>query len=137
MEDSEYQDLGTTRPLAQQYLRDAGQSGTDVEERTPLAQLLAECILLFEIILKALGANDASRSNERKMIEISLERSYGRMKIWSEENGTADGSLDETLAASPDLQRDTRKYIVSISHTLTDSKAICTSGGQINLAIIS
>lgn len=126
--------MDSTTDLVQQYLRDAEPSGAGVEDRSHLAQLCSECILLFEIILKALGAINHSRSKERKMMEISLERSYGRMKIWSEENGAADGSLDATLAASRDLQRDTRKYFVSISQTLTESKYIYTSHPHITLA---
>lgn len=52
------------------------------------------------------------------------------MKIWSDENGAADGGLDATLAASPCLQRDTLKYLVSISQTLTESKSIRRSRDQ-------
>lgn len=134
MESLGSQDVDSTTTLVQQYLRDAEPSRTGVEDRSHLAQLCSECILVFEIILKALGVINASRSKERKTMEISLKRSYGRMKIWSEENGAADGSLDAILAASRHLQRDIRRYIVSISQTLTEREYIYTSRWDITLA---
>lgn len=124
MESLRSQDLHSITALVQQYLQDAEPPGTGVEERSHLAQLCSECILLFQIILKTLHANDDSGSEKRKSLKISLERSYGRMKIWSDENGAADGGLDAKLAASRDLQRDTLKYVVSISQALTESKSI-------------
>ncbi|KAI3391730.1 hypothetical protein diail_6871 [Diaporthe ilicicola] len=113
-------DVRSTEETVQRYLNDAGGSGSRVEERSHLAQLCAECILLFQAILTGLSAPQASESPERKKTVISLRRSHGRMKIWSDENGAADGGLDETLAVSKSLQRDTLKYIVSISQTLTE-----------------
>lgn len=127
------QDAYSTAALVQKYLRDAESLWTEVEECSHLAQLCSECILLFRIVLKALRSNNDSRSKEWKMMEISLNRSYGRLKIWSVENGIVDGKLDATLAASRDLQRDTRKYIVGISRTLTESKYIYTIPPHITL----
>lgn len=123
MESLKSEDLKRTKSHVQQYLQDAELPGSGVEERSHLVQLCSECILLLRIILKALGRNNDYCSKERKETEISLTRSYGRLKMWSEENGAVDGGLDATLATSRDLQRDTRKYIVSISQTLTESKS--------------
>lgn len=124
METLRSQDVQSTRALVQQYLQNAESLGSGAEERSHLAQLCTECILLFRIILKTMAANNDSSLKQWKMLGVSLRRSYGRLKIWSEEHGATDGSLDATLAASRDLQRDTVKYLVSISQTLTESKSI-------------
>lgn len=124
------QDVHSVTAVVQQYLHDVESSPTGVEERSHLAQLCSEAILLFQIILKTLPANGDSVSKKGRTMEISLKRSYERMKMWSDENGVVDGGLDATLAASRDLQRDTLKYIVSISQTLTESKSIYTSNAQ-------
>lgn len=134
MESLGSQDVESTSDLVQRYLQDTELTETGVEERGYLAQICSECILLFRVILKTLGKDNDSGTKERKMMEVSLTRSYGRMKIWSEENGAADGVLDATLAASPDLQRDTRRYIVSISETLTESKSTSSSSARNILA---
>ncbi|KAL1848887.1 hypothetical protein Daus18300_013446 [Diaporthe australafricana] len=114
------QNAHSAEAAVKQYLEDANTSASGVEERSHLAQLCAECILLFQAILRAFGTDQDSGSKERKKLEISLRRSYGRMKIWSDENGAADGSLDGTLAVSRGLQRDTLRYVVSISQALTE-----------------
>lgn len=130
MESSTSQDVHDVRDIVQQYLHDAESSPSGLEERSHLAQLCSECILLFQIILKALPANSDSVSKQMKTMSISLKRSYGRMKIWVDENGAIDGSLDTTLAACPDLRRDIFKYIVSISQALSESKSTHTPGAQ-------
>lgn len=117
------QNTHSAEAIVKQYLEDANTSASGVEERSHLAQLCAECILLFQAILKAFSAVQDSGSKGRKKTEISLIRSYGRMKIWSDENGAADGSLDGTLAVSRGLQRDTLRYVVSISQALTESES--------------
>lgn len=127
MESLRSQSVHSVTAFVQRYLQDADPSGTGVEEHSHLARLCSECILLFQIVLKSLDTSNDTVSSERKTMEISLKRSYGRMKIWSDENGAADGSLDAILAASRELQRDTLRYIVSISQTLTDSKFKYTS----------
>lgn len=127
MELSISQDVYNVNDIVQQYLHDAESSPSGLEERSHLAQLCSECILLFKVILNTLPSNGDSVSKEMKTISISLKRSYGRLKIWADENGAIDGTLDATLAASPDLRRDILKYIVSISHTLSESKSTYTS----------
>ena len=124
METLRSQDVQSTKALVQQYLENAESLGTGAEERGHLAQLCSECIRLFRIILKSLAANKDTKSKKWRTLGVSLGRSCGRLKIWSDEHGAADGSLDATLAASRDLQRDMLKYIVSISQTLTESKSI-------------
>lgn len=122
MDSSVSQDGQSTSVSVQQSLPVTESSSPGVYERSHLAHLCSECMLLFQVILKNLRANNDFQPEQWKLIEISLKRSYGRMKIWSDENGVADGGLDATLAASRDLQHDTLKYVVSISETLTESK---------------
>lgn len=129
------EDIHSTTSIVQQYLQNTVPSRTGVEDSSHLAQLSSECILLFQIVLKTLRGTGNSESEERRLSNISLERSYGRMKTWSDENGAADGSLDAKLEASPDLKRDTLKYILSISQALTESKWIYTSDTQDNLSV--
>jgi hypothetical protein len=120
MESSEHQNVDRTRALSiqkQQYIQDEESSVTGVEERSHLAQLCYQSLTLFHIILKALRVNSDSRTKKRRKVLVSLERSYGRMRIWSGEHGAADGGLDVILAASHDLRRDTLGHVVSISQT--------------------
>lgn len=132
MESLESQDVDRIRAFIQQQqcLQDEEPSGIGMGERSHLAQLCSECLALFQIILKALRTSTDSKTKKRRKMLVSLERSYGRMRIWSDENGAADGGLDAILAASRDLRRDTLRYIMSISQTLTESKSVCTFCGQ-------
>lgn len=123
MESSTSRDVHSARDFVQQYLDDAESPPSGLEERSHLAQLCSECIVLFQIILKTLPANRDSVSKEMKTMSITLQRSYGRMKLWADENGATNGALDATLAASPELRQDLRTYIVSISQTLSESKS--------------
>ncbi|KAG8156624.1 hypothetical protein KVR01_013575 [Diaporthe batatas] len=120
MESSTSQDVHGGTAIVQQYLQDVDPLGTGMEGQSHLTLLSSQCILLFQIILKALRAKRSSASAERQFLDISLERSYERLKIWSDENGMADGNLDAKLEESRDLQRDTLKYVVSIGQALTD-----------------
>lgn len=62
--------------LMQKYLQDAESSKTGMNERSHLAQLCSECILLFQIILKTVRATKDFQSKKWKQIETSLKRSY-------------------------------------------------------------
>lgn len=116
------QDVCDPAATIQKYLNDADSSASGTEQRSRLAQLSSECIALFQAILRAFSTNKEKESNTQKTVEISIHRSYGRMKTWSDENGVSHGKLDEILGASRALQRETLKHVVSISQTLTDSK---------------
>lgn len=76
---------------------------------------------MFQKILKHLGSGPKSSSNNQKSAAISLQRSYHRLKIWSDENGVAPGDLESILTASTPLQRETLKLILSIAEILTES----------------
>lgn len=107
--------------IVQKYLEDEQVLETVSQDRSLTAQLCGECILLFQKILKVLNYTGPSSSREHKAFAVGLQRSYSRVKIWSDENGITQGNLDEIFTASPVLQRDTFKLISSISRTLTES----------------
>lgn len=112
----------------QQYLSRMEPGHGAIEERSRVAQLCAECLFLFREMLKKLNTSQRFESREQKTAKISLQRSYGRLKIWSDEHQICDGGVDEALIVSWTLQRDALKLLRSIGHILTDSR--CISGAK-------
>ena len=91
----------------------------DPEERSLIAQLCAESINLFRAILRRLERDKTDARAEE--VHTSLQRSLGRLILWSDGYGIATGRLDEVFSTSQDVRRATQKIIVSISRTLVES----------------
>ncbi|KAI1851129.1 hypothetical protein JX266_003794 [Neoarthrinium moseri] len=100
---------------------EASQTGHGIErpdERSHTARLCAETLALFAEAVRTLskGENgDISKSDR-----ISLERSFGRLKLWSDGHGIARGEVDKTFEGSRKLRRAALKILGSISVTLTE-----------------
>lgn len=104
----------TVRRFLEETYTDEGE-GSEFETRNGLAAICMECIKVFEAFVR-IDKND-SKNQEGS---ISLTRSYSRLKVWADENGVMDGSLDELLTSAPGiLRQEVQKQIVKISEVLT------------------
>ncbi|KAL8410007.1 hypothetical protein RB594_008195 [Gaeumannomyces avenae] len=105
--------------IVQQYLAQLCHPGDVVDHRSGLVgRLCAECIAVFREILRAI-------SKEREALNggeayTSLERSYGRLRLWSDGHGIAAGKFDEVFDRSKGLRHTILKLLTSISSTLID-----------------
>lgn len=88
-------------------------------ECSHLSRLCCECTSLFRLVAQALIKHHTVDEAKRAAL-ISLQRSYSRVKIWSDQYGVSNGGLDALFSNSRELQRDTAKLITSISATLTE-----------------
>ncbi|KAI1860685.1 uncharacterized protein JN550_011410 [Neoarthrinium moseri] len=100
---------------------EASQTGHGIErpdERSPAARLCAETLALFAEAVRTLskGENRGISNSNR----ISLERSFGRLKLWSDGHGIARGDVDKTFEGSRKLRQASLKILGSIGVTLTE-----------------
>lgn len=122
MESIRSQDVADSVTLVQQYLIGT-EPGLGVIERHDIVGLIcAECLFLFQIVLKGLSTSLSPPARERQMAEVSLQRSYGRMKMWSDEHKILEGGIDGVLVASRALQRVVLRYLTNIGQILADSR---------------
>ncbi|KAL8348808.1 hypothetical protein RB601_002246 [Gaeumannomyces tritici] len=104
--------------IVQQYLAQLCH-GDVVDHRSGLVgRLCAECIAVFRETLRAI-------SKEREALNggeayTSLERSYGRLRLWSDGHGIAAGKFDEVFDRSKGLRYTILKLLTSISSTLIE-----------------
>lgn len=108
--------------LVQQYLTATHSSHDYLEERSCVAQICEECLLILQTTLRKFCTFGLSLSTNQKMTKVSLQRSFGRLKLWSDEHNVPGGALDGVLAESSSLERSVLKILTSIGETLTESK---------------
>lgn len=119
--------------LKKQDICDPGRTVREFLEATPhasneeppdtkslTARLCVESLELFRAIIKRLQKRDDYPRSKSKAHYISIERSYGRLKLWSDSYDISQEELDELLAKSRKLRRATLKLLTSISTTLMD-----------------
>ncbi|RDW87378.1 hypothetical protein BP5796_03072 [Coleophoma crateriformis] len=88
------------------------------DERSLASRLCAECLTLFEVLMKTvLKREDPTITKSRK---IGLERSLSRLKLWSDGYEVLRGDLDDILERSSKLRTATLELLGSIGSTLTD-----------------
>ena len=117
------QEAYDTTQIVRQFL-EATPDGSDEESqpntKSLTARLCTENLELFRTIVKQLKKHRNYSKSGTKPHYISLERSYSRLKLWSDNYGVSQGELDEVLAKSRKLRRAALKLLTSIATTLTD-----------------
>lgn len=108
--------------IVQQYVTTTAPSHEYLEERSRVAQICEECLFLLQTSLKNFGASRLSLSADQKLIKISLQRSLGRLKLWSDEHSIPEGGIDSILAESSFLEHNVLKILTSIGEILTERK---------------
>lgn len=102
-----------------------------LEERSRVAQLCEECLFILRAIIEDFGTSGRPLAADQKKTKLSLQRSFGRLKLWSDDHSIPEGTLDGVLAESLSLKRHVLKVLTSIGETLTESKQ--KLGSQIEL----
>ncbi|KAI0101570.1 hypothetical protein GGR51DRAFT_530147 [Nemania sp. FL0031] len=103
--------------VIRQFLSEAPQNNQKPDERTLTARLCGENLELFREILK-ISTREGYQMSESEL--VSLERSFGRLKLWSDGYGVAAGHLDEVFTGSRMLRISALKLLGSLATTLTD-----------------
>ncbi|KAF3016149.1 hypothetical protein E8E14_008587 [Neopestalotiopsis sp. 37M] len=81
--------------------------------------LIAEVVARDLQILRQITRTISQEQSVLRHVTISLERSYGRYKLWSDGNGVLRGELDEPLKESRILRRAVWKLIGRLSIFIT------------------
>lgn len=108
--------------IVQHCLTTTAPSHEYLEERSRVAQICEGCSVLLQTCLKNFCASRLSLSTDQKLTKISLQRSFGRLKLWSDEHSIPEGAIDGILAESPFLEHNVLKILTSIGETLTERK---------------
>ncbi|KAF7515448.1 hypothetical protein G7054_g14570 [Neopestalotiopsis clavispora] len=90
--------------------------GSDVHDRSLIAEFIA-CDLH---ILRQITIIISQKRNVPRSVAISLERSYGRFKLWSDGYGVLSGELDQPFEKSLILRRATWTLVKEISIIITE-----------------
>ncbi|ETS81698.1 hypothetical protein PFICI_06700 [Pestalotiopsis fici W106-1] len=103
-----------------QFLEKSEQSVTSVEsaELSFSSRLCSNILELFREVFLLLSNSDTPFLSRAEY--ISLERSFGQLKLWSDGYGVSTGELDDLLDKSRLLRRDTLKLLRSIGINLTE-----------------
>ena len=89
-------------------------------DRSLVARLCAESITVFQVIVKHL-LSAKEEGEEAAKTHTSLQRSFSRLKLWSDGYGIAGGELDAIFAKSQYARRATLPILASIGRTLVES----------------
>ncbi|KAI1739983.1 hypothetical protein F4680DRAFT_420875 [Xylaria scruposa] len=100
-----------------QFLSGASQDNQKPDERTLTARLCGESLELFRELLK-ISTNERSSTSDPDY--VSLQRSFERLKLWSDGYGVAAGRLDKVFSKSHMLRTAALKLLGSLATTLTD-----------------
>ncbi|KAI0184988.1 hypothetical protein EV127DRAFT_442655 [Xylaria flabelliformis] len=103
--------------IINQFLSEASQDNQKPDERTLTARLCGESLELFRELLK-ISTN--ARNSTPDSDYVSLQRSFERLKLWSDGYGVAAGRLDQVFSKSHMLRTATLKLLGSLATTLTD-----------------
>lgn len=122
MESMVSQNVPNSVGILQQYLNATESSYEDLEERSRVAQICEECLFLLRAAIKEVSTSGRFLAPDAKNTKLSLQRSFGRLKLWSDEHSVPEGALDGVLAESSSLERHVLKVLTSIGETLTESK---------------
>ncbi|KAI3336423.1 hypothetical protein HD806DRAFT_5390 [Xylariaceae sp. AK1471] len=103
--------------IIRQFLLATPHHNQKPDERSLTARLCGESLELFREILKASTSGHCSTASSNL---VSLERSFGRLKLWSDGYGIAAGRLDDVFARSQVIRNATQNLLSSLATTLTD-----------------
>ncbi|KAI0554262.1 hypothetical protein F4679DRAFT_527697 [Xylaria curta] len=103
--------------IINQFLSEASQDNQKPDERTLAAQLCGESLELFRELLK-ISINERNSTSDSDY--VSLQRSFERLKLWSDGYGVAAGCLDKVFLKSHMLRTAALKLLGSLATTLTD-----------------
>lgn len=121
LRDQEAYDAAT---IVHRFLNASSAEGIPPHEESLVTRLCGETIVVFQGITKHLQRHSATGeegNNDVREAVISLQRSYNRLKLWSDGYGICTGQLDDTFAKSQKLRGATLKILASIG------EALCTS----------
>jgi hypothetical protein len=102
----------------QQFLEAAPNVERPPDNRSLIARLSSHNIHILRQITMSLSKQD----NFPRDVLISLERSYGRFKLWSDGYDVSNGNLDESFEKSRNLRHATSRLLRRISNTMSESK---------------
>ncbi|KAI0856730.1 hypothetical protein F4860DRAFT_491809 [Xylaria cubensis] len=100
--------------IINQFLSEASQENQKPDERSLTARLCGESLGLFYELLK-ISTNERNSTSD-----VSLQRSFGRLKLWSDGYGVAAGRLDKVFTNSRMIRTAALKLLGSLAATLTD-----------------
>ncbi|KAJ4392154.1 hypothetical protein N0V93_005777 [Gnomoniopsis smithogilvyi] len=120
MDSARAQEYPDSVSVVQQYLIETEAGFEIIKEHSRVAQICAECLFLFQTALKNVKILRASSLREQQMAKISLQRSYSRLKTWSDDHNVSEGGIDEVLFGSFKLESSVLKLLTSIGQILTD-----------------
>ncbi|RYC56812.1 hypothetical protein CHU98_g9402 [Xylaria longipes] len=103
--------------IIRQFLSEAPQNNQKPDERTLTARPCSENLELFRELLKV-STNEHYPISKSDL--VSLERSFGRLKLWSDGYGVAAGRLDEVFSRSQMLRSAALELLGSLATTLTE-----------------
>lgn len=120
-DDRELRDIASI--LIKRFLDSAPLAGGDLDERSLVARLCADCISVFRLIIRKLEISmDKGAAIQDSQVYTSIQRSFGRLLLWSDGYGITSGKLDSVFAKAQGLRQATLKILATISQTLTESK---------------
>lgn len=108
--------------MVQKYLQANPHNEKPPNEKSLAARLCAKIHDIFRAIIEYLLINNESPNLTEPY--LSLERSFSRLKLWSDGYGVSKGELDDVFARSRTVCRATLKLLASIGATLTERKFI-------------
>lgn len=92
-----------------------------VEEGSLIARLCSLLIIVFGDTIQKLGSTKVSKQEDRPSASLSLQRSFDRLRLWSDNYGICAGEQDTSFSKSRHLRRTTTEILTSISDTVLES----------------
>lgn len=104
------------RRWQQSVVRDADSEASSSKQNGFASRLSRAACELFHLFLEP-GHLKTTKPHHR-----ALSRVYGHLQLWCDGYGVLSGDLDATLSESKGLRHDTYRLLVSVCHTLVNSK---------------
>ncbi|CAG1965751.1 unnamed protein product [Fusarium graminearum] len=98
-----------------------------VEEGSLIARLCSLLIIVFGDTIQKLGSTKVSKQEDRPSASLSLQRSFDRLRLWSDNYGICAGEQDTSFSKSRHLRRTTTEILTSISDTVLERLEPMTS----------
>ncbi|QPC61944.1 hypothetical protein HYE67_004175 [Fusarium culmorum] len=97
-----------------------------VEEGSLIARLCSSLIIVFGDTIQNLGSTKVSKQ-DRPSASLSLQRSFDRLRLWSDNYGICAGEQDTNFSKSRRLRHATTEILTSISDTVLERLEPMTS----------
>ncbi|QPC79279.1 hypothetical protein HYE68_010031 [Fusarium pseudograminearum] len=98
-----------------------------VEEGSLIARLCSSLIIVFGDTIQKLGSTKVSKQEDRPSDSLSIQRSFDRLRLWSDNYGICAGDQDTNFSKSRRLRRATTEILTSISDTVLERLEPMTS----------